>query len=179
MALSPALSELLGETSVSSLYTSYSTNDYVLNKTCTALTATVRQEDLGIRQRARPAGPQRQASNPLRRRHARRLQARPRAHVHHEQDPQPKPLRHGRRVNGCCRGRPATHTACESLFLIACLSHCLLTLHASTGDTTSPLDIYGLWNYTNEVWASTPLFFLLLLLFLFTIVLGVIFSIVR
>ena len=51
------------------------------------------EKDLGVREGARPAGPQRQAADPLRRRHARCLQERPRPHVHHEQDPQPESLR--------------------------------------------------------------------------------------
>lgn len=146
MALSPALSELLGETSVS-LPGSYYLIICVLNKIHPALTAPMRQEDLGIRQRARSARSKRQASNPLRRRHARRIQARPRPHVHHEQDPQPESLRHGRRIIAVVQLSLATTIVNHYTYPT--------TLYASYR-TPRHLDIYGLLNYTNEAWASRP-----------------------
>ena len=106
MVLSPALSELLGETQVRSPFSLDMFHDFTRHLYLPlfklmyrpALTPADCQEDLGIRQGTRPAGSQRQASNSLRRCHARRLQAGPRTHVHHEQNLKPKPVRRGRGV---------------------------------------------------------------------------------
>ena len=91
MLLSTPLAELLGEQTVRALRVGGR------RLTVAALPPADGQAALGVHQGARPAGPERQAADCVRRAAAQRVQDGARAHVHDEPDPEPEPVR-GRRV---------------------------------------------------------------------------------
>jgi hypothetical protein len=93
MLLSTPLAELLGEQTVRHLRAS------VRKLTVAALPPADGQAAVGVHQGARPAGPERQAADCVRRAAAQRVQDGARAHVHDEPDPEPEPVRCGRVMN--------------------------------------------------------------------------------